>query len=709
MIFSPAVWRIARKDGLEVLRDRRTLFINLILPVLLYPLLTLFMVQVLQLAQATKRDPPRIATIGVPAPALRLLTQAPPTPTTKKGLATPAENAPELVTLPKDALATLTQLATSLSQGEPSAADRKAALTLLRQHHLVTALIVLDPTATPVQVLRLNDDAHPRLDESTTCTDRALDAWRKEQINTTLAAAHLAPDVLIPIKTTTLTLAPVAEAVRTRIAGMIPLLLVILATSGAFFPAMDLIAGERERGTLETLLSLPLRRRDVFLGKLLVCCAAALVAVILNLLSLTTTVALMGSQLAKAGAALDLSGMAGVGGGTLLLCVVMLLPLTITLAALALALAGVANSVKEANNTLAPLILVVTVAGGVAAMPRIEPNLALDLIPITGVVLALKEALQAPTLPWLHLGLAGLSSLAVAAIVVSWATRLLESERFRYPGLVRAGWGRWRKWGLTPPVPGGLEALGIYAIAVGGMTLGAGLLANAPAVAIVAVPLLAFVAMPALIHAWAGAYPLRSVHLGPPAPRHLLGGLFLIVPAIALSISIGGLQSLLVDPKLIEHGGDGVMEIIGKVQAAGGLALVLVCVGLLPGLCEEILCRGTLLAGLRQGLGPVGGVLISGFLFAVLHLSPWRFAPQCALGIGLAILCLRCGSIWPGVIIHAGHNSLLVLAEMASTGQIAVLQPVVTAARHMPDWVWWLTIPPVLASLASAGWRLTRR
>ncbi len=710
MIISAAAWRIAKKDGLEVLRDRRTLFINLILPVLLYPLLTLFLIQVVQLAQATKRDPPRIATIGVPAPALRFLKEPAPdekTAPANKSLASPAENLPELVSLPPEAISALTAIAVKLKTPTPE--DRKAALGILRQHRLVTALIVLNPEARPVEVLRLNDDAHPRMDEAKSATDRALESWRKEQVKATLDAAQVPMTALTPIATTTLSLAPVAEAVRTRIAGIIPLLLVILATSGAFFPAMDLIAGERERGTLETLLSLPIRRRDVFIGKLLVCCAAALAAVILNLLSLVFTVGIMGAQLAKAGGGLDLAGIAGVGGGTLLLCVVMLLPLTVTVAALALALAGVANSVKEANNTLAPLILVVTVAGAVAAMPRIEPNLALDLVPITGVVLALKESLQSPHLPWMHLALAGLSSLAVAAVVVTWATRLLESERFRYPGLVRAGWGRWRKWGLKPPVPGGLEVLGIYALAVAGMTMGSGLLTNAPAAAIVVIPLLAFVALPALLHAWAGAYPLSAIHLGRPTARHLLAGLALVLPAIALSATVGALQATVIDPKLLEQGGDKVMEIIAQVRAAGGIGLVLLCVAVAPGICEEILCRGTLLAGLRQGLGTLGAVLISAFLFAVLHMSPWRFAPQCVLGIGLALLCLRCGSIWPGVIVHAGHNGLLVLAELASSGQVPGVQPLVAFARQVPPMTWGFVVPPLLVALAATGFRLSRK
>ena len=60
----------------------------------------------------------------------------------------------------------------------------------------------------------------------------------------------------------------------------------MLALSGAFMPAIDLIAGERERGTLETLLSLPGKRTEIFAGKLLVVATSALINLLLNLTSL---------------------------------------------------------------------------------------------------------------------------------------------------------------------------------------------------------------------------------------------------------------------------------------------------------------------------------------------------------------------------------------------------------------------------------------
>ena len=663
------IWRIFRKDGLEVLRDRRTLFVNLILPLLLYPVIMLFMVQVLQLNQATPGEPARVAVIGAPGALTRLLRDETPAsgPKTVRPMSSAlagGKTAPlVLVDIPPADADRLTALVATAATDPLDHSPE--ALAILRRNQLVVALVHHDLPDGRHGLAVLQDDASARSDDIQPRLAAALDAWRRELIQERLRAAGLPANTIAPLESVSVALAPPAESVRTRVAGIIPLLLVLLAASGAFYPALDLIAGERERGTLETLLSLPVRRRDVFLGKLLVACSAALVAVILNLLSLVVSVALIGAQLpAQATSGVDVAGLFSVGGGVLLLCVVVLLPLTVTLAALALALTGLAHTAKEAQNYLSPLLLVVLLAAAVAAVPGTHPNMALDLVPITGAVLALKEALQSAHPPWHHLALATAASLALATVVVGWSARLLDTERFRYPGLVRAGWGRFRRWGKGPSTPGGLEALAVYAVAVAGMTQGAGFFANANPATLVAAPLLLFVALPALLHLWLGAYRPADLGLRLPTARGWLAALLVLPLALTLSAGIGAAQQLLIPKAVLEQGGEQMEQVIHGIRAQGGTALLLACVALLPGFCEELLCRGTLLSGLRRGIGPVGATLVSAFLFAALHLSPWRFAPQFMLGILLAIVVWRTRSLLPAMLIHAGHNATLVLIEL---------------------------------------------
>lgn len=679
------IWSVFRKDGVELLRDRRTLFVNVVLPVLLYPVMLMFLIQVYQLTQANRPPPPQVALIDVDPGLLAQLTKVTSTagddPTAAPGDADRPPTEPvaplTLVTVEDGpAKAQARALATDLSSSDTATAEARAALLrLLRQEWSASAIIIdLGPAVDQRRLLIANDNADAQYDRADQAIHAAVQRWRRNLIEERLAAADLPTSTLQPIQTEVVTLAPAAQATRMRLAGIIPLLLVIMAISGAFYPALDLIAGERERGTLETLLTWPVRRRDLFLGKLLVTVSAALVAVVLNLLSLGVTVALAGSQLAGGGGGGDVGGLLSVGAGTLALSFLALLPLVVTLSAVSLALAGFAASSKEAQNYLSPLFLVVVMAAAVAQVPDARPTLALDLIPITGPVLALKEALRANEIPWLHLLVSTGGSLVVAAVVVAWSVRLLDQESFCYPGLVRAGWGRWRRWGAQPLAPGGLEALGVFAVCAAAFLLIGPQLTPFGPVAQIAGPLIVCLALPVLIHAWAGRYPPHGIHLATAPARELARGLLAVPCALALSLALSTLQPA---PPPGDAQSAELTRIMESVLSLGGLPLLILVLAVTPGICEELLCRGTLLAGLRRSLGTTGAVLVSSFCFAALHLSPYRFLPQFTLGIFLALLTLRSGSLWPAVIVHIGHNALAV--SLAGDGDEAPLSDATAA------------------------------
>ncbi len=732
------VAQVFRKDGTEILRDRRTLFVNVLLPVLLYPLLMLFVLQVAQLTGDQPREPAVVLIADLPSELSELLqptepnsaadaeskTAAPKKPaakptepkseavTTRRGLG--ADTAPVSLKLVVSTAASLrTEVAALIAADRHDDATRVAkarVLTRLREAGAAAALVRLPETVVAKRTQEqprfamVSDDAHPQADAVEARLSQALSLYRQRLVERRLAAVGLAADALAPLTISTLHVAPPSESARTRLAGLLPVLLVLLAVSGAFITAVDLVAGERERGTLETLLSWPVRRRDVFIGKLLVVCVAAAASVGLNLLSAGATVAIGTSQLgASAGAQ---GAFLSAGAGALVLCFVVLLPLTVTLGAVALALTGLASSVKEAQNYLAPLILAAMVAAGVALLPHARPTLALDLIPVTGVVLALKESLQATAIPWLHLGLSAATSLALAAVVVGWSARRFDQESFRYPGLVRAGWGRFRKWGPRPDAPGGIEALLIFAVAVAGMVLAGGFFQHANAAVLVAGPLLLFVAAPALLHTWFGAYdPRVTLGLRLPANRAWLGTAIALPAAIACSLGLGLMQSPWVPS---QSGDEQLTKIIADLHTAGGWPLLVLCVAVTPGVCEELLCRGTLLSGLTRGVGMRSGVILSAFLFAILHLSPYRFLPQFVLGVFLALFALRNRSILPGMLIHAGHNAVVVVFSVATAWQtLPLIQPLLALAERAP-----LPIGAVLAAIGLAGlcyaWRQTK-
>lgn len=704
------VLHVFRKDGLEILRDRRTLFVNVVLPALLYPFIGLFMIQVVQLTQAQQLAAPRVALVDLPPRVAELLADA---DTDADGTEKPGEKPGAGLRRPRPARATAADLPhrTVLSlrtaalelhalvrierhertpdHREREGQARERLLALLRKDDLAGVVVSLPhPDASaPVRWYSTYDQAHVQGDRAQQAIENASTRYRRELILARLGNAGLGEGDLSPLELVSEPLAPAAESMRTRLAGIIPLILVVFAALGAFYPAIDLIAGERERGTLESLLSWPVGRRDLFLGKLLVTSAAAAMSVLLNLASLGVTMALVVRQFGAGDG--GFGDAVGTGLGTFVLCLVVLLPLTITMGALSLALAGVAASAKEAQNYLSPLLLVVLVAALVAAVPDTRPSLALDLIPVTGSVLALKECLQGHELPWFHLLVSTGAALAVAAVVVGWATRLLEDERFCYPGLVRAGWGRFRSWGTPPTAPNGLEAMAVYGVAVGGMTLGSGMFLDLPTPLVAAGPLLLFIAAPALLHCWLGAYRADEVLGLRRAPTSGMVRALCAVPfAILLSSAIGALQPA---PPTSDPGG---IEAIVADLRSYGVLIELLCLALIPGICEELLCRGTLLKGLSRGTGIVGGVALSSFLFACLHLSPYRFLPQMTLGVVLALLALRYRSVIPCMVLHFGHNAGVLLLDRSGSADLLVDLPPLAALGIGILGLWLLIVMP---------------
>jgi membrane protease YdiL (CAAX protease family) len=114
------------------------------------------------------------------------------------------------------------------------------------------------------------------------------------------------------------------------------------------------------------------------------------------------------------------------------------------------------------------------------------------------------------------------------------------------------------------------------------------------------------------------------------------------------------------------------------------LALDLFALALSPAICEEALFRGVLLQSMRRTMSIRSAVMINGLLFGLFHLSPWRFFPTMILGMLLALIVIRSGSIWPGVLFHFLNNATALVAGRLfgdpTSGETTVDLPLLAAA-----------------------------
>ena len=270
-------------------------------------------------------------------------------------------------------------------------------------------------------------DGEMRSGFATNAIERTLRDYSKTVVLERLTANNLSADFITPFDTKRQNVAPPEKVGGNSFGGMIPYILIILCFTGAMYPAIDLTAGEKERGTMETILCSPAARSDLVLGKFLVVLAASLTTVACSIGSMGLT-ALLGSGWLRgaigAGAGVTLPTISVPG---LLSVVVLVLPLAVLFAALLMTISLFAKSYKEAQTYVSPLLIIVILPAVGAVLPGVELTTTLSLIPILNIALVSKE-LVAGTFPLLPLSLIFLSTCAYAAAALALAVRMFNRE-----------------------------------------------------------------------------------------------------------------------------------------------------------------------------------------------------------------------------------------------------------------------------------------
>ncbi|MGC1107276.1 MAG: ABC transporter permease [Candidatus Acidiferrales bacterium] len=249
-----------------------------------------------------------------------------------------------------------------------------------------------------------------------------FDDYKNRVARASLQAHGLSPSLLEPFTVDASNIAPPAKVGAAVLGGWIPYLIIILSFQGAMYPAMDLTAGEKERGTMETILTSPVSRTDLVIGKFLMVFTAAVVTAVLSLVSM----GVLWSQRAKLGMGSEALQIT-IDPSSVLAVIVMLLPLAVLFAAVLLAVALFAKSYREAQSYVSPLIFVVIAPAILGALPGVELNWRTALVPILNTSLVSKEIIGG-SYPWLMIAaIFGMTSV-YATIAIAWAVRMFNRE-----------------------------------------------------------------------------------------------------------------------------------------------------------------------------------------------------------------------------------------------------------------------------------------
>jgi len=387
-----AMLAVFRKEVLENLRDRRTVLSALVLGPLGAPLLFAVMMNVtLERNREHDERPLELALAG-------------------------REAAPNLV---------------AFLEGEgvhvqPIPGGAAGAAAAVRSHGVRLALVVPDDYAArsasgePARVLLYTDSSDTSAGADRGRIAGLVGAYAARIATWRLAARGLSPAVVQPVAVDEIDVStPAARA--TALFGMLSYFIVFATLMGGLYISIDATAGERERGSLEPLLTLPVARASLVFGKILAACAY--MALSLALTVTTFAICLRFVHLDRYGMQLDL------GPGTAAAIVAVMLPFVLLGAALLTLVASFTRSYREAQSWLGGLVLVPTMPIVFASLYQLAPRIGLMWVPSLGQHLLIQSLLRGEPVGAGAVALSAGATLAFGMLIAAVAARLYSRER----------------------------------------------------------------------------------------------------------------------------------------------------------------------------------------------------------------------------------------------------------------------------------------
>jgi sodium transport system permease protein len=491
--------------------------------------------------------------------------------------------------------------------------------------------------------------------------------------------------------------APAERRSGQLLGSLLPYVLLTLSVLGGMYAAVDLTAGEKERGTMQTLLVAPIRPSEIVVAKFLAVWSLSMLSLVANLASLSLTV----SRLLPADGP-------GVGAANLVLALIVLVPVTLTTSALFLTLASFARDFRDGQTLLTPMYMAVVLPAAVVAMPTITLNPWTAFVPVVNVTLLIKALfLREATAELVFLTLTSASVYAAvtiaAAVHVFHRETVLVGER----SSMRTIFER-RSTSQATPTPG--IALVVFAVALVIAFYASLSLRGWPIhFALLLLQYGGFL-LPALAVVWLFGFDVRRT-LGLSRPPLAAVGLAVVLGATAWLFAGGVVSRLLPPPESLTRA---LQRLIQLGDEPMPLWVVWLVLGLTPGVCEEVFFRGLIFSGMRR-LGAWPAVLVTALLFGLAHASIYRLLPTFILGVLLGVLRWRSGSVLPGIAMHAVNNGLIgTLAQrpalaswigMDMTSGDLPWAPVVAGSAVMAVAlaVLWRTTAPAPAEMASGA------
>jgi len=674
---------IWRKELIDTLRDRRTLLAMVLVPMVLYPALMLGSLQALEVQTSQVLQEEFIVAVGDKQAArwLRTLIDSDPARLEHIQARTAEERIAQAATQPappEDArrkptggIATI-RAGTQVPTFQVVVVDEPLRRLLDKQINVVVSLDGPPPPPDAEGSAKVTLHFDETDFRSRIAKDGLLGVFEREsasRLNRRLARYHLTPEFVSPIELAEENVAGAEQMAGAALGQILPLILIIMTITGSIYPAIDLTAGERERGTLETLMVAPVPAVDLIAGKFVVVALVGLLSAVLNLLSVGGTVYLGGvGEILTQGRGFTLPL------GALPIILLLLVPLAVMFSAILLAVCSFARSFKEAQNYVVPVMLAAMIPGVVGVLPGTRLEGPIVIMPVANIVVLARDLLTGPP-NWPAIAVVVLSTSLYAGAAVAIAAKLFGQEAvlFADSGSVRTLF--MRRFFEPRSTPTAAQALFIMTVAYTlnfyvQNALGRSSLAGGPGFLLgVALTLIAIYGLaPWLAARYTRVNPVTAFRLARPPTTAIVAAICFGCSTWILALCWIRIQEgfLPIAPDFARA----MEEQFGWFNDLP-VAVLVVFLALVPAIVEELFFRGYALSGLQRGVGSIAAVVIVAAAFGLSHFMAARFVQTAVLGALLGLLVVRSGSIYPAMIAHFMHNAISVLA-----GRADGLQPV---------------------------------
>ena len=621
---------IFKKEMIDILRDKKTVFMTIILPIILYPLLIVLFSQVMSMAVTSMKEK-----------SLNIAFNVYPNESLVQKLEETKEDEGKLQIV--------------------EVKDYKKAL----KEEKIAAYVEITGTDYKIYMNSAIDDAQ----EASSRLEDILEAYKADLVKKKIEALGLSQDeVLKPITYEIINIAKSEEKAGYLLGSILPFILIIGILSGAIYPAIDVMAGEKERGTLETLLTMPISNLELVIGKYLAVSISAVTAAVFNVISIVASMILLvfSFNAANVEDVMDISQFN---------IKQMIIPFIITficicifsmvIAAISMCICSLAKSFKEAQNATTPITLIVMVLSYVSVIPSIELNNITAVIPVVNVVLLIKQVLNFKASVELMM-LVLMANIVFVMLVVIILSKLFKSEEILFGTGREFSFLQKRrniKQGTMPTVSDGLILFCIGFLVL--IYIGSYIQTKYKLMGIGFTQIL-ILALPIgftyyIKSDFKKVLPIRLVKLS-----SIIGSIMLWIGTY-IGVSLVSSMLMLLFPKSSE-----VLQAINEaVYMKDNLVVNVLIVAAMPAIAEEIFFRGFLYTSFKERRNVKLAILLSSLLFGMMHIEFIKVIPTALLGLSFAYMRYASGSMFMGMVCHFLNNAVAVLCMHNEEGKLA--------------------------------------